>query len=450
MNGEIEVEFDEDIFLPIYREINNADADIKFWYGGRDSGKSYNIAIMAIRECLSAEYFKCVLVRKTYNSIKESQYELLKSVVYKFGLEDLFVFKSSPLEIHCINGNRFITRGCDSPENIKSITEPSHAWYEEGNQLTAEDYTTVSTTLRSSLGPVKEWFSFNPECDGDFNTFWLYKEYFSHTTQKSFTWVKTITTDNGTVSRKVIAIHSTYKDNIYCTPDRAAKLEDLKSTAPYYYQIYCKGEWGKRENKSPFIVTFNRQKHVGICARNNALPIYLSFDFNRNPMACSVIQYQGNRVRWLEVIKLPNSNIEQMCDTIMIKYPSALYICCGDFAGTQRRGEIANTDFNSYWKIIKGKLRLNDGQLQYIVNPEIEENQVLLNYCLSHLDILFDGNKCQPAIFDMEFAETMANGKLRKGDRNDPTQQLDVLDTIRYFFNRYFGHLIAQTAYKKK
>lgn len=445
-----DIEFDQDIFLPIYWDINSSDADIKFFYGGRDSGKSYNIAANLVMECLESDYFKCVMARKTYNSIKESQYELIKSFVTNHGLDDLFDFsKSHPLSITCANGNRFIARGCDNPENIKSITEPTHCWYEEGNQLTQQDYTTVSTTLRSSKGLVKEYFSFNPECDGDFREFWLYKDFFSHTTEKSFTWTKTVETPKGPVFRKVQAIHSTYLDNRFCTPDRSAKLEDLKFTAPYYYRVYCLGEWGVRENKSPFVVTFDRARHLGTCERVAGMPIYLSFDFNRNPMACSIIQYSGNKVRWLEVIKMPNSNIDAMCEQIKLRYPGAIFIACGDFAGTQRSGLIPNTDMNSYWKRIKANLRLTDGQLQYIVNPSIEENQVLLNHCLHHLDVVFDKTKCQPAIFDLEFAETMANGKLKKGDRNDAAQQLDVLDTIRYFFNRYFGHLIRQTGYKK-
>lgn len=445
-----EIEFDSSIFLPVYREINDSDADIKFFYGGRDSGKSYNIAASLVRECLTVDYFKCVMVRSTYNSIKESQYELIKSFVEKHGLDDLFDFpKSHPLSIVCCNGGRFIARGCDNPENIKSVTEPSHCWYEEGNQLTREEYTTVSTTLRSSKGKVKEYFSFNPECDGDFREFWLYKDFFSHTTEKSFTWIKTVATDKGVSTRKIQAVHSTYVDNVYCTADRSAKLEDLKFTSPYYYRVYCLGEWGVRENKAPFVVTFNRARHLGRCERVMGMPVYLSFDFNRNPMACSVIQFSGNSVRWLEVLKMPNSNIEAMCDNILLRYPGAIFICCGDYAGNQRSGLVPNTDMNSYWKVIKAKLRLNDGQMQYTVNPSIEENQVLLNHCLHHLDVIFDERNCQPAIFDLEFAETMANGKLKKGDRNDPAQQLDVLDTIRYFFNRYFGHLIHQTGYKK-
>lgn len=169
-------------------------------------------------------------------------------------------------------------------------------------------------------------------------------------------------------------------------------------------------------------------------------------------MCCIVAQqdFARKKVRFLEVIKLPNSSIQKVCELISIKYPNAIYICCGDYAGTQRRGEIENTDFNSYWKVIKAKLRLNEGQLQYVVNPSIEENQVLVNYCLEHLDVLMDEEKCQPLIFDMQFAELLPTGKLKKGSREDPTQQLDVADAARYLFNRYWGHLINETAYKKR
>lgn len=433
----------DDIFLPIYQPMRLANADIKILYGGRDSGKSYHFACELVEEILLAPAgkFKCVFARKTFKSIRDSQYELVKSVINDWGLSQFFTFRSQICEIEFYNGNKFISRGCDDPQNIKSVVNPTHAWYEEANQMELSDYTTVSTTLRGNDVDVKEYISFNPECDGDYRNFWIYKNWFSHTTEKSFQWNYTVTTDAGSVTRRVYVVHSTYRDNPFCTPTRSAKLEDLKFTNPYYYRVYCLGEWGVRENKSPAIVTFVREKHVGKTVREMGQPVYLSFDFNRNPMCCSVIQFSGNKVRWLEVIKIPNSNIEQMCDQIMLRYPYAIYICCGDYAGNQQRAEITNTDYNTYWKIIKAKLRLTDGQLQYVPNPKVEDNLGLVNHCLYHLDVVFDEEKCQPAIFDMQFAELQADGKLRKGDRNDPTQQLDVLDTIRYFFNRYFSHM---------
>lgn len=441
---EVDIEWDEDIFLDAYQGINNAQADVKLFYGGRDSGKSYNITAIFVRICLSLPpgHFNCLLIRKTYNSIEESQYALIKNFIYKHGLEDLFTFGVSPLEITCINGNRFIAKGCDNPGKIKSLTNPTHAWYEEGNQLTQDDYTIVSTTLRSDYGTVEEWISFNPECDGDFRQFWLYKEYFSHTSLKSFTWTKIIDTPKGPAEKKVCAVHVTYLDNPHCTPDRAAKLEDLKKTSPYYYRIYCLGEWGIRENKSPAIVTFSRERHVGKVTRDYNDRLVQSWDINRNPMCCNIIQHKGNKIRFLETIKVPNTSTEKVCSIIALKYPNALWVVTGDYSGTQQSAIVSNADYNSHYKIVKRFFRLTDGQMQYMVNPLIEDNLFTVNWCLEHLDVLMDEDKCQPLIFDMEHAELMANGKLKKGDRKDPTQQLDSLDGARYFFNRYYGKLV--------
>src|SRR6056297_3586584 len=163
-----EIEWDDSVYLPCYQKIRESNADVKLYWGGRDSGKSYNIALEWIEKCLTADYFKGILIRKTFASIKGSQYEMIETIVKDHGLQDLFRFTVSPLEIRCINGNKIIARGCDDPGNIKSNTNPSDAWYEEADKLTEEEYITVSTTLRSEKVNVQEWISFNPECDGDY------------------------------------------------------------------------------------------------------------------------------------------------------------------------------------------------------------------------------------------------------------------------------------------
>jgi phage terminase large subunit len=72
-------------------------------------------------------YFRCLLIKKTYNSIKESQWQTIKDVVEEWGLSSVFTFKVSPFTIECENGNRFIARGCDDPQSIKGVKDPSHA-----------------------------------------------------------------------------------------------------------------------------------------------------------------------------------------------------------------------------------------------------------------------------------------------------------------------------------
>ena len=440
---EVNVEIDPDVFLPCYRHLqDDTNIDIDFIYGSRDSGKSRDTAQRLVIKCLTSSYFRYILARKTFNTIKDSQWQLLKDVVDEWGLNDLFDFKTSPLEVHCVNGNKFIGRGFDDPHKIKSLQNPSGAWVEEGNELTKDDWTVLITSIRSNHGRTKIDVTFNPEATGDYRQFWLYKDYFSHTTDQSFTRTYAIDISGKPFNVTYRATHTTYADNPFCSPQRKAVYEGLKFTSPYHYSIYGKGNWCNRENEAPFMLTFSREKHVRKTVYDPTLPLYLSFDFNRNPMCCSAIQWDGqNKVKWIKVYKIPKSTIWTVCDLIKIDYEDALYIVCGDGTGIAQSGLVKEQDLNNYYKVIKQELNLNSGQLQYIPNPPIENNQVLMNHCFANLDISIDPDECQPFIFDLENAEILASGKLKKADRNDPTQQLDVLDTGRYFFNRYFARL---------
>lgn len=431
-------------FLPCYHHLLNDDGiDIDFIYGSRDSGKSRDEAQRLVIKALSLNYFRCILARKTFATIKDSQWQLIKDVVSDWGMDDFFQFKVAPLEIHCINGNKFLARGFDDAHKIKSIQNPSHAWVEEGNELTADDWTVLITSLRSNKGKTKIDSTFNPECDGDFREFWIYKDYFSHTDLLSFKNTKAVKIGDAETNIVYRATHTTYRQNKYCNPQRMAVYEDLKNTSPYYYRIYGLGLWGNRENKSPFIMTFNRERHLGETKYNPEMPLYLSFDFNRNPMACNVIQWDGHsKIDVIEIIKIPNSSTWQVCEVIKMKYETTthtpFYIVCGDYSGISQSAMVREQDANNHYKIIAEMLQLEHAQLQYMLNPPIVTNQVLCNWAFHNLDITINPETCQPLIYDIENAEMLSDGSLKKRDRNDPAQQLDVLDGFRYFINRYF------------
>jgi hypothetical protein len=75
---------------------------------------------------------------------------------------------------------------------------------------------------------------------------------------------------------------------------------------------------------------------------------------------------------------------------------------------------------------------------QPTINPKIEENQLLVNAILEHYPVKIDPDRCQPLIFDLKFVEMLPDGTIKKGDRENPEQQADSLDTFRYYLNRYF------------
>lgn len=444
------VEIDPDVFLPKYKHLqDDENIDIDLIWGSRDSGKSRDTAMRYLQDCLKTPTFRCILARKVYGTIKESQYQLLVDLIDEWGLKDLFVCTTSPISIKCKNGGQFVGRGFDKAEKIKSMANPNRAWVEEGNELTREDFIVLLTTLRSNDTRIKVDVTFNPECEGEHTEFWLYKDYMAdHYPKGIMDFIKEIITSHPdfpdqTITTRIRSTHSTYQDNPWCPISRIAVYENLSKTDKYYHMVYAKGLWGKRQNLRPFIVTFDEKKHKAKgLKRDYTLPVWLSFDFNRDPLCCSVYQLPGpKKVRWLEVIKVPKTTIWDVCDIIKLKYPHALFMVTGDYTGISKSALIKNVDEDNYHKAIKVSLGLSEGQLKFTPNPKLEKNRVLCNTCLLELDMQFDEDRCGPLFFDFDNAEVRADGSLVKDDREDEKQQLDALDTWRYPMNLHFSKL---------
>jgi len=281
----------------------NPDCDIDFLYGGRDSGKSYAIAQALLHMCREESYFRCVLIRKVYATIRDSQWQMLRDIVDNMGLTEEFTFTKYPLEIKCSNGNKFIARGCDEPQKLKSITNPSCCWIEEGNQLTEEDFTIIQTTLRSNSARVRIFFSFNPECEGDYTTFWLYRNWFGHTTDSTFEHQRSYHVRGKEITYKYRATHSTYKNNPFVTPERIAVYESYATTNGYYYNVYTLGQWGYRVTGGEFWKEFRAEKHIRTIALAPAT-IHVVVDNNVSPYV-TVALWQLYDKELLQVHELP-------------------------------------------------------------------------------------------------------------------------------------------------
>jgi phage terminase large subunit len=434
-------------FLPCYHHLLNSTADIDFLWGGRDSGKSAHIARELVKACMSLPYFRCVLVRKVFNTVKDSQWQMIKDVVTEWGLDDLFTFNISPLEIKCVNGNKFICRGMDDPGRLKSISNPSHCWGEEMNQFSRDDFIVIMTSLRYNAGRVKVWGSFNPECEGEYQDFWLYKTFFDRSdTNFVSTWTlnlpATIRYPKGrTIEYKYQSTHTTYHDNKFCRPERIMFLEQLADLDPYYYTTFTIGKWGNRKVDDPFCYCFNREKHIKATAHRRELETVLSFDFNVNPITCGVYQHIGSTMWCVEAIKLDNSDIYKLCDYIVATYGGALFLVTGDATG--RNTSALVQDGINYYTVIKSKLNLGQAQLKVpSVNPSIEENRMLVNAVLRNCDVTLDPVNAKGLIFDCQNVSVNDMGKIEKGDRSNPKKRADHLDNFRYYLNTFHKNVL--------
>lgn len=321
-------------------------------YGGRGSSKSDFITKYLIYRCLTDTYFRFILIRNTYNTIKDSQYQSLKDIIVDLGLSELFEFKLNPLEIHCINGNRFLARGCDDTTRLKSVKDPTGAWYEE-DIPSESDFITITTSIRTGKADqLMEIFTINPEVEGDYQDHWFWKKFFKGQSKKTFESSIKQELDGETVELKYMAHWSDYTFNRWLPPEFKAFLEALKKQDPYYWTIYCLGEWGNRITGGAFYKAFNRGLTVTKTEYNPSMPLHISFDFNVNPyMTATIWQISNNMVYNIGEIAAvsPKNTTQGVCTEIKNRYPqhqSGMFIY-GDPAGKAQdtRMEKGHNDF---------------------------------------------------------------------------------------------------------
>ena len=194
-------------------------------YGGAGSGKSVFAAQRLIVRMMSKKLCNVLVVRKVGDTNRTSTFALMRQVISRWGLYSLF--DVTDLRIVCrITGNECIFKGLDDPEKIKSVTfakgELTDIWIEEASEITEEDFNQLDIRLRGKGIHGQITLSFNPV-----NILhWLKKRFFD------------------SKEPRAVTLKTTYKDNLHLDEDYKRTLEGYKTTDPYYYQVYCLGQWG--------------------------------------------------------------------------------------------------------------------------------------------------------------------------------------------------------------
>jgi PBSX family phage terminase large subunit len=330
-------------------------------YGGRGSSKSVFAAKKLIWRCLSEPYFRYVLIRNTYATIKDSSYQTIKDIIFEWGLQELFEFKLQPLEIHCANGNFFLARGCDDTAKMKSMKDITGAWYEE-DIPSESDFITITTSIRTTKALyLQEIFTINPEVEGNYREHWFWQRFFKDQHKKTFTSTTKLKMEEGDdVDMTYTCHHSTYRDNRWIPKEFIAFLRDLKNKNPYYWTIYCEGEWGNKEIGGRFYKGFDITRNVGKAEYNPLLPLHISFDENVNPyFPCGVFQIDGTIIRMIDLIlgRSPENTVKWVCGEFIRRYynhKSGLYIY-GD--ATSKKSDVKMEKGYNLFSMITNELK---------------------------------------------------------------------------------------------
>lgn len=177
-------------------------------------------------------------------------------------------------------------------------------------------------------------------------------------------------------------------------------------------------------------------RHIGKTYYNPKLALYGSLDFNVNP-ATGVFWQQGRDedgtpfIHYLQEMVIHDGDVYKVCDWINANHGDKYLILTGDRTSLKREFTQRSKDSNT-WTIIRKECRLTKHQIKLKTNPKSEQAQTLVNSILArHPNIKFHENMVN-TIRDMRFVQVDEYNKIKKKDRNDPNQQADLLDCVKY------------------
>jgi phage terminase large subunit len=433
MNPVIDFTINADkLFTKVFHDYRRVKSRYMVLRGGAGSSKSYSAHQAELINIMQHGTGNTLVLRKHSSDLRNSCFELFCNLIDRYNLTPFFrrTYSGDNRQIvYNPTGRKLVFRGVDDPEKLKSIVGFKRVLIEEANQLEFDDFKEVTRRVRGMddiqiiliLNPVSEdhWIK-KQMCDPDGG-------YYPDTTELSYT----------------------YHVNPYMTDQDIVELERMKLLDINQYRIYVLNEWGVVNKERKYAYAFDITNHVRSHVEDTMKevyglpykpqdPLWLSFDFNVDPMSCTVAQHINDTLYVLRCIKLNNSNTSAMCDVIKAMYPSAIYKVTGDASG--RNTSTVGDNIHNY-QIIQSKLNLTNSQLVVPnTNPKISLNRVLLNAVLMNVDVMIDADNCKPLISDLTYVEVNREGEILK-DRTSETTKSDFLDNFRYLVNVLFPDL---------
>lgn len=230
-----------------YKQFWNFKGRYRVCKGGRGSKKSTTASFwfpyMMMKYWNLYKLKPCtVVIRRYYNTHRDSTFAQLKWAINRLGVSHLWKATLSPLELTYLpSGQKILFRGMDDPQSITSITvEDGYlcwVWWEEAFQVTDEDaFNKVDMSIRGEIPePLfkQHTLTFNPWSD----KIWIKSRFFDKVNPATHLSPK----------EDILAMTTDYRCNEFLGKDDVDLFEDMKENNPRRYSIEGMGEWGIAE-----------------------------------------------------------------------------------------------------------------------------------------------------------------------------------------------------------
>ena len=206
-------------FLPLYWDEHR----YLVLCGGGGSGKSIFAGRKVLERVTTEPGHRWLVCRKVARTLRDSCFAQLVGQARQYYADCGLTVLSGDMRLRFRNGSEILFAGLDDVEKLKSIYDITGIWVEEASELEEGDFNQLDIRLRTDFPFYLQMIlSFNPISV----THWLKRRFFDRADPRATTH------------------RSTYRDNRFLTAEAVKTLEAFRDTDPYYYQVYCLGEWG--------------------------------------------------------------------------------------------------------------------------------------------------------------------------------------------------------------
>lgn len=203
---------------------------INFLIGGRDSTKSWSIALhLLVNKFFGEENKRILIIRKTRVAVKKSCFQLIVDFLRKYDCYKYVNINNTELEIKRLDNpeNSILFTGLDDVDKLKSIEQGNYIWVEEAIDILFREFLNLDILMRRETDGINQMFlSCNP--------------------LSALSWIKTEIVDKPDEDTAIN--YSTIDDNPFASDTDRKRLDRLKYKDLNLYKIFRLSQWGVLEN----------------------------------------------------------------------------------------------------------------------------------------------------------------------------------------------------------
>lgn len=360
--------------------------DVAVYQGGYGSGKTFSGSLLGILLALKFPGIRGLVGAQTYTLVRDTTLQTYFEHLDTFGFQRGVDYDwSSTLQIITFtNGSEIMFRHFDEPDKLKSLNL-GFAEIEEMSDIPYDTFKMLLGRMRQKI--KKSWKGFRYRIFGhtnpEINRGWVYKT-FIESPPPNYRLISAPTTQN------------IYLPEGYC--DELKKLYDEE-----YYNVFVLAQSGNYDRG--LVVKDFTDKNVKDITYQSEMDLYISCDFNVDPMCWVLAHKTDDKVFYFDEIAMENTTTAKACEEICRRYPNhrGKVIVNGDASGDNRS---CTSEYTNYVIIKKKLLQFGyDAEIQIkAFNPPIKNRIAAFNAKVRSAEgeiCLYVDKKCEKLLYNI-------------------------------------------------